>query len=222
MLFSKRIAAPALLFLLLSSCAGLQPGRDALPEREEAVARRQQDLVGAANQLLGRQELVVRGRRFNMDCTGVVLAIYYSAGLDLSRDLERYSGNGVARLFKSLEARDLLYRTRDPAPGDIIFWDNTYDRNGDGRMNDTLTHTGMVVNTYPDGRVEYIHLNYRRGIILENMNLHHPDAYLETRSGKVTIVNSPMRMKEAGQPHPEKWLASQLYRVFGKGYLAGS
>lgn len=235
MLFFKRIALPFLLLasllpasLLLSSCAGLQPGRAAagLPEewagREEAVARRQQALVAAANGLLGREELVVRGRRFNMDCTGVVLAVYYSAGLDLSRDLDRYGGNGVTRLYKSLEDRDLLYRTRDPAPGDIIFWDNTYDRNGDGRWNDTLTHTGMVVSTRPDGQVEYIHMNYRRGIILETMNLHHPNAYQDTKRGRITIVNSPMRMKEAGKPHPEKWLASQLYRVFGKGYLAGS
>jgi hypothetical protein len=228
MLLSKRIAALALPVLLLVSCAGLQPGRQAagLPEewvgREEAVARRQEALVTGAKELLGRQELVVRGRRFNMDCTGVVLAVYYWAGMDLSRDLARYSGNGVTRLYKSLESRDLLYRTRDPAPGDIIFWDNTYDRNGDGRFNDALTHTGMVVNTHPDGGIEYIHLNYRRGIILEAMNLHHPDAYQDTRRGKVTIVNSPMRMKEAGKPHPDKWLASQLYRVFGKGYLTGS
>jgi len=233
MLFCKRIAVPALPVLLLvslflTSCAGLQPGREAaaLPEewagREEAVARRQQALVKAANGLLGREELVVRGRRFNMDCTGVVLAVYYSAGLDLSREFDRYSGNGVTRLYKSLEARELLYRTRDPAPGDIIFWDNTYDRNGDGLWNDTLTHTGMVVNTHTDGRVEYIHMNYRRGIILETMNLHNPDAHQDTRLGRVTIVNSPMRMKEAGSPHPDKWLASQLYRIFGKGYLTGS
>lgn len=228
MLLIKRITAPALLSLLLISCAGLQTGRDAppLPEqyegREEAVALRQQALVAGATGLLGRRQLVIRGRRFNMDCTGVVLAIYYSAGLDLSRDLERYSGNGVTRLYKSLDSQDLLYRTRDPASGDIIFWDNTYDRDGDGRWNDTLTHTGMVVHAYPDGKIEYIHLNYSHGIILETMNLHHPDAYQETRRGKVTIVNAPMRMKETGKPHPEKWLASQLYRVFGKGYLTGS
>ena len=79
-----------------------------------------------------------------MDCTGTVLAIYYYAGIDLARDFNKYSGNGVTRLYKSLQAQKLLYETRYPVTGDIIFWDNTYDRNEDGRWNDTLTHVGIT------------------------------------------------------------------------------
>jgi hypothetical protein len=37
--------------------------------------------------------------------------------------------------------------------------------------------------------------------------------------GRMTIVNSPLRMAEAGKDHPDLWLAGQLFRVLGMGYL---
>jgi hypothetical protein len=154
-----------------------------------------------------------------MDCTGAVLAIYYYAGIDLARDFDKYGGNGVTRLYRSLEAQRLLYDTRYPVTGDIIFWDNTYDRNEDGRWNDSLTHVGMVMEVSRSGDVEYVHLNYRRGIIIENMNLRNPEVHREMMKGRLRIVNSPMRMKQPGNPHPETWLSGQLFNIFGMGYL---
>ena len=168
---------------------------------------------------MGKQELIIRGKRFNMDCTGAVLAIYYYAGIDLARDFNKYTGNGVTRLYKSLEAHKLLYDTRYPVTGDIIFWDNTYDRNEDGRWNDPLTHVGMVMNVAKNGEVEYVHLNYRRGIIIENMNLRQPDIHQRMEKGQMKIINSPMRMKRPGVAHPRNWLSGQLFKIFGMGYL---
>ena len=179
----------------------------------------QEKLVEGAYRLVGTKDrIVVRGRRFNFDCTGTVLAIYYYAGIDLSRDFSRYTGNGVLRLYKMLYERKLLYLTNYPVPGDLIFWDNTYDRNGDGKWNDYLTHVGMVVGVKSDGTIQYVHDHIRKGIIIERMNLLHPDEYARTRFGKRIIVNAPMRMKVAGVRHPSKWLASQLVRAFGKAY----
>jgi hypothetical protein len=157
--------------------------------------------------------------RFNMDCTGTVLAIYYYAGIDLARDFNKYTGNGVMRLYKSLEEEELLYETRFPVTGDIIFWDNTYDRNEDRQWNDPLTHVGMVMNTSEDGSIEYVHLNYRSGIIIENMNLHQPEVHQQMEKGQMRIINSPMRMKQAGKAHPDNWLSGQLFKIFGMGYL---
>ena len=154
-----------------------------------------------------------------MDCTGAVLAIYYYAGIDLTRDFNKYKGNGVTRLYRSLESEDLLYETQLPVTGDIIFWDNTYDRNEDGQWNDSLTHVGMVMNTSRDGTIEYVHLNYRKGIIIEHMNLRKSDVHQQLEKGHIRIVNSPMRMKQAGKDHPQNWLAGQLYKTFAMGYL---
>lgn len=212
-----------LLLLLLGACATSPSTARVRPDAVNPAAGEteplRRKLVEGGEYVLGKKELVIRGKRFNMDCTGAILAIYYYAGVDLARDFGRHTGNGVTRLYKSLEAEDLLYETRLPVPGDIIFWDNTYDRNEDGKWNDPLTHVGMVMSTSKDGSIEYVHLNYRRGIIVENMNLREPEIYQKMEKGQMRIINSPMRMKQAGKAHPEDWLSGQLYKVFGMGYL---
>ena len=177
----------------------------------------QMKLVEGANEILGREKLFIRGRSFGMDCSGIVLALYWYAGIDLSKAYNDYSGGGVTRIYHYLEDKDLLYRTLMPVPGDIIFWDNTYDKNKDGKPDDTLTHVGMVVAIDKIGNIDYIHHNYRKGIVLERMNLNNPDTYSLAVNGEQIIVNSAMRMR--GSPGFDKWLSSQLYRQFGMGYL---
>lgn len=207
--------------LLLEACATAPsrvPPRAAGPTAKQTEEIRRK-LAEGGRYVLGKQELIIRGKRFNMDCTGAVLAIYYYAGIDLAQDFNKYTGNGVTRLYKSLEANKLLYDTRYPITGDIIFWDNTYDRNEDGRWNDPLTHVGMVMNVSGNGEVEYVHLNYHRGIIIENMNLREPKIHQRMEKGQMRIVNSPMRMKRSGVAHPENWLSGQLFKIFGMGYL---
>ena len=217
----RRAVVPALLLVVLGSCATVPScvSREGINPAAAETEDLRRKLAEGGNYVVGRDELIIRGKRFNMDCTGAVLAIYYYAGIDLARDFNRYTGNGVTRLYRSLEAKGLLYNTRLPVTGDIIFWDNTYDRNEDGRWNDPLTHVGMVMNVSEDGSVQYVHLNYRRGIIIENMNLYQPETYQKMEKGQMRIVNSPIRMKQAGKPHPRNWLSGQLFRIFGMGYL---
>jgi len=207
----------SVLLILLEACATVAPPAVNPAARGAEEIRRK--LAEGGQYVLGKKELIIRGKRFNMDCTGTVLAIYYYAGIDLARDFNKYTGNGVTRLYKSLEAEELLYDTRYPVTGDIIFWDNTYDRNEDGKWNDPLTHVGMVMNVSADGDVEYVHLNYHKGIIVEDMNLRHPEIHQQIEKGRMRIINSPMRMKQAGKAHPENWLSGQLFKIFGMGYL---
>ncbi len=187
-------------------------------EGEDRLNRIQAKLVEGAHSIRGRSQLNVGGRRFNTDCTGTVLAIYWFAGIDLSTPLADYRGNGVTRLYRFLEEERALYKTRRPKPGDIIFWDNTYDRNDDGRVNDYLTHTGMVVEVEKDGTVHYVHHNYRKGVVFARMNLYRPGVHIETIDGRQQLINSPMRMR--GSPNYDKWLASQLTRSFGRAWEA--
>jgi hypothetical protein len=177
------------------------------------------ELGAGARSLLGATELVVKGRRFTWDCTGTVLAIYWYAGIDLASDFGHYAGGGVSRLYRTLKDASLLYTTREPILGDLVFWDDTYDADGDGAWDDPLTHVGMVMETAGDGTISYVHLNYRKGIVIEQMNLREPDLHQRVKNGRLTIVNSPLRMAEAGKLHPDRWLAGQLYRVLGMGYL---
>ena len=204
-----KILPASLLILMTLSCTTLG---STVPE----VTDIQGELIQGAQSLLGKNEIIVRGKRFSMDCTGVVLAIYYHAGIDLTKDFSSYTGNGVARLYYYLADQDFLYDTLAPQPGDIIFWDNTYDQNEDGRWNDTFTHTGMVVQASEWGTIDYVHHNYRKGIVLERMNLKEPDVHEKEIDGSMVIINSPMRMRSS--PKGPGWLASHLYRDFGRGY----
>jgi hypothetical protein len=210
------------LAICLSSCASFAALEPRAPQRavkDPAVSAFRQKLVEGATSLLGKRELVVRGRRFTWDCTGTVLAIYWYAGVDLARDFGKYRGGGVARLYRTLEADNLLYNASFPISGDLVFWDNTLDENADGQWNDLLTHVGMVMSTEGDGTVTFIHHNMRKGIILEKMNLLRPDVQKRLDWGQLKLINSPMRLAQPGIPHPPKWLAGQLYRSLGMGYF---
>jgi cell wall-associated NlpC family hydrolase len=157
---------------------------------------------------------LVNGRRFRSDCTGTILAAYYAAGIDLEAEFNRYTGNGVARLYKIAADHGLIREGTVPQPGDVIFWDNTYDRDGDDRWNDPLTHAGIVVRSYGNGRLEYVHYDYRDGIVVARMNLASP----EVHRAEGRVVNSPMRMRSHRHLNPSKWLSSHLYRSRGMLY----
>ncbi len=154
-----------------------------------------------------------------MDCTGVVLAIYWYAGIDLARDFNKFNGNGVTRIYKTLERDNLLYSNDYPLPGDIIFWDNTYDENADARWDDPLSHVGMVVRVDKDGTISYVHDHIRNGITIDYMNLRKPDIWKSVENGHVRVINSPMRLAVAGKAHPPDWLSGQLYHALGMAYL---
>ena len=208
-------------FMFLAGCLSVYPGYEEDSGYMESVEQAskgelndiQHLLLEEAGNLLGADKIIVRDRKFNFDCTGVVLACYYYAGIDLSRVFPRYSGNGVTRIYRYMEDQKLLHKAETPQTGDIIFWDNTYDRNGDGKENDELTHIGMVVSSSENGEVVFIHVNYSKGIILEKMNRKRGDEYMDGNA----VINSPMRMKSAKKS--SAWLASHLFRVFGRGYI---
>ena len=186
----------------------------------EKLSLTQKRLLAGARYVLGKTSLEVNGQHFNYDCSGTILAIYAYAGINLGRRFARYTGGGVERIYKIMQAHKLLYSSYYPQPGDIIFWDNTYDENGDGKWDDLLTHAGMVVGVSPNGEISYIHQNYAKGIIIERMNLLYPSIYTRIIDGVKVIVNSPMRMR--GSPPGPAWLSGQLIHSLGKGYLLKS
>jgi len=213
-----------IILLMLSSCKTMPDiiktdlsNADNNQTQTIELSKTQKLLVEEANRLIGVEELFVKNRSFNMDCSGTVMAIYWYAGIDLAEAFPSYSGGGTERIYKYLRDKDLLYRTELPKPGDIIFWDNTYDKNGNGKLDDYHTHMGMVVSVDDAGNIEYIHANYSKGIILAKMNLYKPDVYTEIIDGEKIILNDPMRMK--GSVKSPKWLSSQLYNNFAMGYL---
>ncbi|GEM_PF-854708 len=185
---------------------GAAPGPD-----ERAV-------VSSAEALLGRppeDRVRVNGRVFTLDCIGTVGAIYYRLSLDVTKDFPFLPGNGVGRLHESLRRREAIHFDAYPRPGDIIFWDNTWDADGDGdRTNDPLTHAGVVLEVDPDGTIRYVHAHHRRGVVVEVMNLLEP---AKNRDRKGKTINSPLALGSgvSRRDNPRHWLSGDLWNSFG-------
>ena len=189
--------------------------RSETPAADEAageLSERQRRILSAAEEILASQNFVVNGQRYSYDCTGTILAIYAMADVRLVDLFPRYTGNGVQRLYGIADDYELLYHTTFPEPGDLIFWDNTYDKNGDKQWNDWLTHVGLVLAVEPNGTIEYIHHDYTKGVVRARMNLTDPETYMDQDG---IIVNSPMRMRSHRYLNEDEWLASHLYRRLG-------
>ena len=170
----KRTGAFLLIIFIFSCRLPVKPGETAPPplvQENPEVKILREKIVEGAYHLLDTKNLNIRDKSFNTDCSGTVLAIYYYAGIDLSSEFGNFTGSGVERIHALLVEYKLLHKDKIPKPGDIIFWDNTYDKNGDKKWNDELTHAGIVVEVGENGNIRYLHYNYSKGIIVEEMNL---------------------------------------------------
>ena len=199
--------------LLLSACVSVPQRYDGSvipsarrdqPPRDPAITAEQargEAVAAAMMRFYGARQLRVAGRRYNFDCSGSILAAHHSAGFDLTPAYGTVTGDGVMRLWELGQHRD----DRAIQVGDVVFWDNTYDRNGSGRLDDELTHAGIVVATNVDrhGTMIIMHHHYREGVVPIKMNLHYP--------GDIQL-NNPMRMRGQRYNLSDPWLAGELYR----------
>jgi len=213
----------ALCAMLCAGCSSLpisvvpadtyrEPGEVHEPLREDELR-----VQASARLLLGQlpdARVNVNGRVFVLDCIGTVAAIYWRMNIDVQKDFALYSGNGVSRLYRSLASRDVVHVDSYPRPGDIVFWDNTWDANGDGnRTNDPLTHAGIVVAVDDDGTIQYIHAHLTRGVVIEVMNLLDPATAFDA-SGK-RINNTMAIATTSGGPRPDRYVSGDVFRQFG-------
>lgn len=154
-------ARPAVvLTALLTACGGAHPSlRDApdlsLFELQARLAARGASLVGHA------AAFRVGGERFNADCTGFVEAVYALEGVPLHALMRRAAPgerSGVVAIYRAASAYGVVFGGGGewPAPGDLVFWHDTYDRNRNGKADDPFTHVG-IVEYVVDGTVVFLH-----------------------------------------------------------------
>jgi hypothetical protein len=182
----------------------------ASPRGPSAQALAAGEAVAAeARKLLGRSSLSIDGQTIRFDCSGVVNKSYWEAGMDLGM-------RGTKGLFDLAQQLDVLH-TSQPFPGDVAFFDNTYDYNRNGRFDDPLTHVAVVVDVEPDGRVVMVHKG-SQGITWLYMHPGYPDQH----SVDGRTVNSYVRpiIKSDGEGTPR--LTSQLWRGYGSFWRADS
>jgi hypothetical protein len=184
----------------------------------QPLSRDEKAVLASARTLLGRgpeSTVEVNGRTFVLDCIGTVSAIFYGMNIDVQKDFRRYNGDGVNRLYQSLKSLDTLHRDLYPRPGDIIFWDNTWDANGDGKLNDDpRTHAGVVMSVDEDGTIHYVHEHIIKGVTIEAMNLLHPRDYYDPQG---RIINNALAMNSgiSRRNNPPHWTSGDLWDSFG-------
>lgn len=203
---------PVVAALLLAACAGTSrigldsPSSEGLSER---LAARAASLVGH------RGAFEVNGSRFNADCSGFVAAVYQAEGIPFGRLLARVSPretSGAAAAYQVVKAYGVVFGGGGewPAPGDLIFFNDTYDRDRDGRADDRFTHVG-VVEYVSGGTVVFLHRG-GKAVVRAAMTLAHPDQEVGPDGVR---MNSPMRDRRppirAGQT-----LAGQLFAGYGR------
>lgn len=184
------------------SAAREREAAEAAPSSESRSSRgRRGDgnkVARAAGDLVGNRSMTADGERYRFDCSGFVEAAYARAGL-------HYSGSSKD-LYAKARAEGVLHRRKNPHVGDVVFFDNTHDRNHNGRRDDELTHVAVVERVLDDGTVGLIHLG-SKGVVRIAMNLHHPH---DRHNDKGEIINSYVRGGRSGER-----LTGELFKAFG-------
>lgn len=181
-----------------------------LPARFSAPSR--SAIVLSASQLVGTRSITSQGRPIAYDCAGVTRAIYLRHGIDLYSDAQSdQRANGVRLIFNHVRRHGVLHQGPVVHPGDLVFFDNTWDFNGDGKLNDPLTHVGIVERLELDGTVIFIS-RVSGAIERYRMNLDFPHIH-KTADGRV--LNDYIRRKLPTDPENTGRLTGELFASFG-------
>ncbi len=161
------------------------------PGEEDALAR-------AAARFVGKQNLRVHGEKYREDCSGFVAAVYAQTGRELS--------GSSADLYARAKEAGVLHKRKTPAVGDLAFFDDTYDRNRNGRRDDPLSHVAVVEAIADDGTIVMVHYG-SKGVARITMDLRHPNVHIDDDG---ILRNSYLRSGGKGDR-----TAGALFRSFG-------
>jgi len=151
-------------------------------------------------------------RRFPADCSGFVLAVYEAEGVPLRRLAglaAPHETSGAAALHRAAVTYGVVFGGGGewPAPGDLVFFHDTYDRDRNGGADDRFTHVGIVEHV-SGGTVVFLHRGRSR-VVRAAVT---PDRPAVASEGS-TLVNSPLREKKGGGRTP---LAGALFAGYGR------
>lgn len=185
-------------FLLCALLGLLLPGSEAGAARRADSSQSTRNVSGTlasravvrAALWVGLPSLTSVSRSVNDDCSGLANLAYRKQGLSLLPERTDPGEGGVSAIYR--KARSLGALHEEPRPGDLVFFRETYDRNGDGRRNDGLTHIGVVERVEPDGTVTFVH-RAGGGVKRSKLNLSQPSVRRDARG---QVLNDYLRRPE--------------------------
>lgn len=187
---NRRLLLGAVLGVLLCGQAA-DAARRGTGEARSEIGRR---AASRASLWVGLPSLSRVSREVNDDCSGLTHLAYWRPGLSLMPEAPRPGENGVAAIYR--KAQELGVLREQPRPGDLVFFQETYDRNRDGRRNDGLTHIGVVERVSPEGLVTFVH-RAGGGVKRSRLHLYQRDV---RRDGKGRVLNDWLRRADRKGP----------------------
>ena len=168
-------------------------------------------IVRTAAKLVGAKTIVSNGRRIAYDCAGITRAVFLKHGIDLyDSSAVDSDANGVRIIYSHIEQYGTFHKGPAVRPGDLVFFNNTWDYNGDGKVNDPLTHVGIVERQELDGTVVFIS-RVANAVERYRMNLGLPHVH-KSASGR--ILNDYLRRKDVIDHTNTRYLAGELFAKF--------
>jgi len=168
-------------------------------------------IVRTAAKLVGANTIESKGRHIAYDCAGVTRAIFLKHGIDLyDSSANDPEANGVRLIHAHIRQQGTFHQGPVVHPGDLVFFNNTWDYNRDGKVNDPLTHVGIVERQEPDGTVVFIS-RVAGAVERYHMNLGLPHVH-KTINGR--ILNDYLRRKDDIDPANTGYLTGELFAQF--------
>ncbi|MBI4976409.1 MAG: C40 family peptidase [Spirochaetes bacterium] len=149
---------------------------------------------------------------YSIDCSGLVAAVYTTANVSVfEKQAKILTGpTGVKIIYDTLKGFNKVYRRTRPRTGDIVFFNNTWDMNGNGKVDDLLTHAGIVLDTDGMGVIRFMH-SYSKGVSISYANLYYKDKYM--KEGRE--FNTFLRRKYPTDASNTPYLAGEMIYAFG-------
>lgn len=177
--------------------------REAGTSDEQERTPKRQGAIGASVASAARHYLKHPTSGFRNDCSGFVMAATARAGVPVS--------GSTKSLWEAFKSEGATHLRKEPRVGDLAFFDNTTDRNRNGRVDDPLTHIAVVIDVESDGTILLAHDGTGAGRAELRMNLQHPDVHINDR-GKV--LNNHLRGRRNSDPKATRYLSGELWRGF--------
>jgi len=168
----------------------LSSATDGHEDEGERVAR-------AARDLMRRPRALLRD-----DCSGLLETVLHDVGVQRR--------GAVSVFWESAQRQGRVHSRELPSPGDLVFFDDTYDANRNGRVDDPLSHIAVVLEVEHDGTVIMVHKG-RAAVQALRMNLVEP--HVHRRDGRV--LNDYLRAPGYG-PRGGPRLSGELFRAFAR------
>jgi len=160
-----------------------------------------------------KDKTLPRSKLWRNSSSGFIKMIFLNFKVDITKSKEKKDGKGkwfsmTELIYNFVEENGRLYKSKNYQEGDLIFFNNTYDKDKNGKLNDKLTSIALITKIDKDGTISFL-MNISGKITLKYLNLKIQENKQE-EGNEEKVINSTLRYFKK-----EKLYSYQLFNTFG-------